>query len=92
MQEYLSAHALAALVGEGFLSISLDFFSVVMVRVGITCGMELLMCQWGIILMGKSILIMGGVTSWAGDPGLSKVKKVGEYQLASIHGPDDGCL
>lgn len=24
--------------------------------------------------------------------GLSKVKKVGEYQLASIHGPDDGCL
>lgn len=33
---HLSARALAALVGEGFLSVYLDFFSVVMVRVGIT--------------------------------------------------------
>lgn len=43
-----------------------------------------------LIDVGRSILIMGRATSWAGDPGLSKVKEVGEHQLASIRDSDDG--
>lgn len=42
---HLSSQALADLVGDGSLSVYLDFFSGVMVRVGITHGMELLACQ-----------------------------------------------
>lgn len=40
---------------------------------------------------GRSVLITGGATSRAGDPGPLKVKKVGEHQPVSIRGPDDGC-